>query len=248
MKSVESPEVGELVICTVESINPNSVFVRLDEYDRKGMIHISEIARKWVRDIRMWVKVGQKLVCLVLEADKGISLSLKRVSSEQRNRRMLRWKRDCKGKKFLLEASKKMRASPSTYKEICYLIKEKFKDMLEVFEVGLRGKDVLRERGIPASWADAIANVAKERIKKKEFQLKGILSLRSFAPDGICHIRQALMLFKKAGILVKYISAPKYFLTLKTENPKEGEKIIKETVDRLMQEFKEVECEFKWQK
>ena len=38
------PDEGEIVLCTVTKINPNSVFVNVDDYDKGGMVHISEIS------------------------------------------------------------------------------------------------------------------------------------------------------------------------------------------------------------
>jgi len=38
------PDEGEIVLCTVTKINPNSVFVHVDDYDKGGMVHISEIS------------------------------------------------------------------------------------------------------------------------------------------------------------------------------------------------------------
>ena len=83
------PEDSELVICTVTKINPGSVFVNIDEYDRSGLIHISEISPGRIRNIRDYVKEGKKVVCKVLHVDsnKGhIDLSLRRVSDGQRKR------------------------------------------------------------------------------------------------------------------------------------------------------------------
>ena len=38
------PEEGELVLVTITKIYHNTVFANLDEYDRSGLIHISEIS------------------------------------------------------------------------------------------------------------------------------------------------------------------------------------------------------------
>jgi translation initiation factor 2 alpha subunit (eIF-2alpha) len=44
MKKTGMPRPGEVVVCRIKSINPNSVFARLEEYDKEGMIHVSEVA------------------------------------------------------------------------------------------------------------------------------------------------------------------------------------------------------------
>ena len=107
------PSKGEVVIGKVKRVNPYSAFIDLDEYPVEGMIHISEVARNRVKDIRNWVKEGSTIVCLVLyiDHDKGhINLSLKRLDQYDRNRRLQIWKRDGKGEKFLLTIAKEMKA------------------------------------------------------------------------------------------------------------------------------------------
>ena len=93
-KKGEWPEKREIVLGTVTRVNPFSAFVSLDEYNNKeGMIHISEVAGKWVRDIRKFVKVGQKVVVMVMRVDKDkshITLSLKRVKKYDTEKKMHR--------------------------------------------------------------------------------------------------------------------------------------------------------------
>ncbi len=69
LKRTGWPEEGELVLCNVTKIMPNSVFCRLEEYGRQGMIHISEIAPGRIRNIRDYVVEGKFVVCKVLRID-----------------------------------------------------------------------------------------------------------------------------------------------------------------------------------
>ena len=81
------PEEGELVLCTVTSVQFHSVFVDIDEYGKGGMIHISEVSPGRIRNIRDFVREGKVIVCKVLKIhpDRGhIDLSLRRVSQAQR--------------------------------------------------------------------------------------------------------------------------------------------------------------------
>ncbi len=81
------PEKDDFVICTVKNLLPSSVIVDLDEYENKeGMIHVSEITRKWVRNLRTYMKVGTKCVCKVMnvyEERNEINLSVSRVGAAQ---------------------------------------------------------------------------------------------------------------------------------------------------------------------
>ena len=61
LKKEGFPEEEELVLCTVLSVYHHSVFVKLDEYDKKGLIHISEVSPGRIRNIRDYVVEGKKL-------------------------------------------------------------------------------------------------------------------------------------------------------------------------------------------
>ncbi|MCW1299596.1 MAG: S1 RNA-binding domain-containing protein, partial [Candidatus Parvarchaeum sp.] len=44
LRRQEWPEVGDLVICTVETVTDYGAYVRLDEFDKRGLLHISEVS------------------------------------------------------------------------------------------------------------------------------------------------------------------------------------------------------------
>ena len=60
------PEEGELVFCMVTKIQYHAVTVNLDEYDKPGLIHISEVSPGRIRNIRDYVTEGKKVVCKVI--------------------------------------------------------------------------------------------------------------------------------------------------------------------------------------
>ena len=62
LKKEGFPEEDELVMCTITKVQFHSVFAQLDEYDKGGMIHISEVSPGRIRNIRDFVKEGKKVV------------------------------------------------------------------------------------------------------------------------------------------------------------------------------------------
>lgn len=76
----------EAVIGEVTAIKAYGAFVRLVTGDQ-GMIHISEIAPEYVRDISQYLTVGQQVVVKVIgrNAEGKYNLSLKRVSRQDRD-------------------------------------------------------------------------------------------------------------------------------------------------------------------
>lgn len=54
------PELGDLVVATAKRIESYGAYVTLDEYGNKeGLLHISEISTRWVRNVRNHVREGQ---------------------------------------------------------------------------------------------------------------------------------------------------------------------------------------------
>ena len=51
MRKQGSPRKYELVVCKIVKIFPNSALAELLEYNKKGMIHVSEVALRCVKDI-----------------------------------------------------------------------------------------------------------------------------------------------------------------------------------------------------
>jgi len=246
MKSTKYPTRGELVIGTVSKVNPFSAFVMLEEYPGvEGMIHISEVARKWIRDIRDFVKVGQKIVVLVLNVDEErghVALSLKRVGPNEKSRKLKELKSEQKAEKMLETAAKKLGMDMETaYKEIGFELQDKIGEMFEAFRKTLteEGRDLMKRKGIPEKWIEAMREVAEKSLESKEIGIKVDLELKSYAPDGADIIKKAILnAEKKFGIEAKYISAPLYQLVFRTKNAKGGEKTLETAAESIIAEVK----------
>lgn len=75
---------GTIVKGTVTGIQGYGAFVALDE-STQGLVHISEITNGYVKDIRDFLKVGDKVEVKILSVDHAnskISLSLKATKEE----------------------------------------------------------------------------------------------------------------------------------------------------------------------
>ena len=76
-------EVGKVIEGSVTGIESYGIFVNLLDY-YTGLIHISEISNKFVKDVNDYVKIGDTIKAKVLEVDEEkyqIKLSLKNVKS-----------------------------------------------------------------------------------------------------------------------------------------------------------------------
>ena len=96
--ATDGPQEGDLVVATVTTVKQNGCYVSLDEFDgREGFIFIGEIASGWVRNIRAFVREGQRLICKITGMRRdgtSYELSLKSVSEERRRDRLQQWKNE----------------------------------------------------------------------------------------------------------------------------------------------------------
>jgi len=237
------PVAGELVIGDVSRVNPYSAIVRLEEYPGlEGMIHISEVARKWIKDIRDFVKEGQHVVTKVIRVEEGghIELSLKRVSRNEADGKLKEVKQEQKAEKMLAMAGKEMGLNlDKAYVEMGFKLQEEFGGMWEGFKKSStpEGRELLKKRGIADKWISALASAAEKTMETKEVEIKGLLELRTMAPNGIEMIKEALGEAEKAGIEVSYISAPKYDLRIRTKDAKKGEKMIRDAAEAAIKKL-----------
>ena len=85
-------ECGKIVTGCVTGVENYGIFVSLDEY-YSGLIHISEISTKFVKDINDYVNIGETIRVKIVEKDEEtchLKLSIKdidyRVNSKRRNK------------------------------------------------------------------------------------------------------------------------------------------------------------------
>lgn len=235
------PEVGELVVCSVQNVKNFGAFCTLDEYDGKeGFIHVRDVATGWVKYIRDHVREGQKIVCKVLSVDweKGhIDLSLKQVNEHQKREKIQEWKNEKKAEKLLEIVSQKMGTDISQgYALVGDRLTSEFGTLYAAFEQATVSDDSIRDIGIDKKWASALIEVAKENIQTPMVTIDGILEVTNPKPDGVDHIRKALaggVSAEDAEVRISYIGAPRYKITVTAGDYKTAEQELKESVDRI---------------
>src|SRR3989304_3341469 len=205
------PTHGELVLCTVNRISPYAAWCVLDEYENaEGMIHISEVAGKWVHDIREFVKPNKQYVAKVLkiDIDKGIlNLSLKRVSRYEEKDKLNSFRKGQRAEKILEQVGRVLgKDLDQTYEEVGFVLQEKFGELFVAIEEIRKDKKILEKLTIPKKWSDVLIEVIEKTLKEKEIILKAELELNSYSGSGIKDIKKNLIDFQKTGGEVKYIS------------------------------------------
>jgi translation initiation factor 2 subunit 1 len=237
------PEPGDLVIATIETVTDYGAYAKLDEYEKRGLLHVSEISSSWIRNIRDFVREGQKLVLKVLRVDleKGhIDLSLRRVTKRERIEKVLSWKKERKAEALLRGVAEKIGlTSDEVYQKAGTLLEEKF-GLYEGFEkAAIEGPDAITEIGVPENIAKAFSQVAQERIHVKMVKVKGVLEVRCKKPNGVKLIKETFKTAKKekikdANIKFYVIAAPKYSIEVLAENYKRAEEVLQKTADNVV--------------
>jgi translation initiation factor 2 subunit 1 len=250
MKRNYSPREGELVVCRITRINPNSAFAELVEYDRIGMIHVSEVAARWVRDIREFIKENQYVVCRVIRVEGDhVSLSIKRVRQEDASAKINEFKRENKAEKLLEMVAKSINKTPEqAFREVGLRLQDEFGSLSKAFDVALKNPELLKAKGVPSEWVNPIVEMVKKAYSDKTYEMKAELSLMCYAPDGVEIIKGALSkAAKENGIDVRYISAPKYMIAAKGKNYKEIEQKINRAAESIIREINRCkgDCTFK---
>ncbi len=235
------PKFGELVLCTSRRIGQFAAWCSLDEYQNlEGMIHISESAGRWVRDIKKFIKPNKQYVAKVVKVDPSanvINLSLKRVSKSEERSKWNEFRKEQRADNMLKVIAHDLGISvDKAYEEIGFKLQEEFGDLYSGFEKINESPSELSKLGINEKWHEAVMGVLKKTFVEKEFELKIELEMSSYESDGVERIKKLLQNLEKTGISVSYISAPKYRLEMKTKNPKADTRKLEQEMQKISAE------------
>lgn len=239
------PEVGDLVVATVNKVEDYGAYVKLDEYANiEGLVHISEISTTWVRNIRDHAREGQKLVLKVLRVNPGrnqIDLSLRRVTGREKSEKMLEWKKERKAEAILKSAAEKMGQAETDTNEIKEVLMDKFGTLYFPLEESIDdGPESLVKAGLTSEWAQAITEVSKSKIRLEKSKVRGTVSVTCPKPGGVEIIRQTLMAAKKirrprgSEIKIYTVGAPKYRVEVRAGSFEAAEKALSLVTEEIV--------------
>jgi len=245
----EWPEVGELVVASVNKIMDYGVYVMLDEYGKEGFLHISEISSSWVKNIRDFVREGEKVVLKVLRVDpeKGdIDLSLRRVTKRERREKTLLWKQSKKAESLMRSVSQRLKMPlKELYEKAWVPLEEAFGSVYEGLEKAAReGTEPLLKIGLSSELAEALAKIAQEKIRITNVKVKGTLSIACTKPDGVLRIKKTLIEAKKVEIpsgstvRIYVVSPPKYRVEVTAQDYKTANAILHKVSETAVQGIK----------
>lgn len=243
MKYSGWPENGDLVVGKVDEIADFGVFVTLEEYeDKRGLVHISEVASGWIKNVRDHVREGQTVVAKVLDVDQSsqqIDLSLKDVNEHQRKDKIQEWKNDQKADNWMSIAFGED-VSDEQYGAVANAMLAEFDSLYDGFEAAaIHGDEALDPVDIDDEEKRAIVETARENVSVPYVNVTGYVDLESASAAGVDAIKDALKAAEGNGEVpdevelgVSYVGSPEYRIRVQAPDYKTAERELEASADR----------------
>ena len=243
MKYSGWPDPGELVVGKIDEIEDFGVFVDLEEYeDKRGLIHISEVASGWIKNVRDHVREGQIVVCKVLDVDESsqqIDLSLKDVNDHQRSDKIQEWKNEQKADNWM-ELAFGEDLDDEQYAAIANELLADFGSLYDGFEAAaIHGAEALEDSDLDEDEVEAIVETARENVSVPYVNVTGYVDLACPGSDGVEVVKDALKAAEGNGevpdeieLEVTYVGSPEYRIKVRAPDYKRAESELEDSADR----------------
>ncbi|NMC05274.1 MAG: hypothetical protein GYA24_08690 [Candidatus Lokiarchaeota archaeon] len=269
------PEIGELVMCTVVEVSPTHVYLIMDDYrgygpGRDGInrdnfnvhpsiknnaiayMHVSEVANFWIKQIRDFIREGQKHVLKVLKLDKGMAwVSKRRVSGQEQKKKLTEWKRSNKAEGLLMLLADHLKADRDTvYEKIGFVLDDAYGgDLWGAFED-------IKEQGLTAivdlkfdvdeAWLKELEKIVQQNVDIPVVNITGEFELVSYEPNGVEVIKEALAAGESAlpqsdpttSLTFQVIAPPRYRLEIVAPDYQTAEGLLKKVETKVLKVIK----------
>ena len=246
----EMPEQGEIILATVTKVMDHGAYVTLDEYDDiQGFLHISEIAPGWIRSVNRFVKDGEKKVLLVKKVKAvDIDLSLKQVSKDQKKQKLKEVKKYEKGKTLLENLQEKIDLTDEEVEKLEDKFYTKFDSVYDGFmQIARNGISIVTDLKLTKKITTAIEEICS-KIKLPSVEIRGIMEITNNKSDGVEIIKKILLdVIKKDSMMdITYLGAPKYRISITSEDFKSAEKLLKPIIEEIQTNIEKKKGLFKF--
>ena len=127
-------------------------------------------------------------------------------------------------------------------------IYSKFDSVYDAFiEIGRNGMESVKELKLAKKTADVIEGICS-RIKLPSVEIRGIMEITNEKSDGVEIIKKILIdvLKKDSAIDITYLGAPKYRLSITSDNFKSAEKLLKPIIAEIEANIEKKKGSFKF--
>ncbi|MEX2681582.1 MAG: translation initiation factor IF-2 subunit alpha [Candidatus Sigynarchaeota archaeon] len=269
------PEIGELCLATVVEVSPTHVYLILDDYkgygpgrdgiNRDGFnvhpsiknnaiayMHVSEVANFWIKQIRDFIREGQKHVVKVLKIDKGmVWVTKRRVTGQEAKKKLAESKRSNKAEGLLNLLADKLKVDRDTvYEKIGFPLDDAYGgDLWGAFEdIKEQGLNAIADIkfDVDESWLKELEKIVQQNVEIPVVKITGEFELTSYEPNGVDVIKEALA----AGASVlpqgdstttltfQVIAPPRYRLEIVAPDYQTAEALLKKVEAKVLKVIK----------
>lgn len=231
------PEVDDLVIVEVKSIEEMGAYVALKEYgDIEGMILLSELSRRRIRSVNKIIRVGRLEVVVVLRVDKEkgyIDLSKRRVSEEdiaKADEKYTKAKAVHSIMRHVAEATNKQ--LEEVYTAIGWPLYKKYGHAYDAFKAALADPEqVLSALTLEENMRESLMKNIRRRLTPQPVKVRADIELTCFKSKGIQAIKDALTKGQEtstaaAPIKITLVAPPLYVVVTTAVNKDTGIKAL----------------------
>lgn len=236
------PEEGENVLVTVTRIAPHAAFVTLDEYENKeGLIHVSEVSKTWVKNIKSHLSVGQQVVAKAFQIrrhDGSIQLSIRRMSEYDMKAKWDKIKRQKRVENILEMLSEASKMKFEDVYDSLRGIESEFVELYFAFEEMKKagGPDIFKGK-VEETVLEGLWKLVDKNIALPSVEISGIIVLESRDGRGIEKIKAIL----KDLDGISYHGASKYSIKKTAMDYKLAEKALNKTLETIQKRMGKTE-------
>ncbi|XP_063902588.1 eukaryotic translation initiation factor 2 subunit 1-like isoform X2 [Zophobas morio] len=197
------PNVGDVVIVRVESIQDMGAYVRLLEYNNiEGMIPHSELSRRRIRSIQKLIRVGRNEAVVVLRVDENkgyIDLSKRRANPSdliQAEERYLKAKLVNQIVRNVADVASC--DAEKLYEETAWKLQKTYGDMYNAFKLATVKPQLFDECNINESVKNILITKIIHHLKSHPQKIRADIEVTCYNYEGVDSIKAAL----KAGMAV----------------------------------------------
>ncbi|XP_055328675.1 eukaryotic translation initiation factor 2 subunit 1-like [Paramacrobiotus metropolitanus] len=233
------PEIDEVVLANVRSIQEMGAYVDLQEYnDTEGMILLSELSRRRIRSINKLIRVGRSEVVVVIRVDKEkgyIDLSKRRVSPADIIKAEEKFAKAKSVNSILRHTAEVLHYKTDQELEdlhwkTAWYFDEKFKKQAasyDVFKHAVTDPAILDECNLDERTKEVLIANIKRRLTPQAVKVRADMEVACYNYDGIDAVKAALraglaLSSEDAPIKINLIAPPVYVMTTTTLERQEG--------------------------
>jgi translation initiation factor 2 subunit 1 len=238
------PEVDQLVMVQVQSIEDMGAYVKLLEYDGiEGMVLLSELSRRRIRSVQKHIRVGRNEVVVVMrvDPDKGyIDLSKRRVSAEEVVKCEEQYEKGKAVDSILTQVAKRRGVSPeSLYEKIAWPLHRAYGHTYEAFKISIQDPErIFGDLDIDEETLAELKHNIARRLTPKPVKVRADIEVKCFAYSGIEAIRKALRAgeacsTEEVPIKVRLVAPPLYVMSTTSTDKTAAIEVMEKAVEAI---------------